>query len=433
MNFANRSPFPALAYTMIDVAEQEHHVVVLRQTFDLVRATARCTPHEDVFEAVAIVKDAPPLVMEDRYAGETGESSVLEESDLAPFKPRCDVIVNANAHAPGGIASRRWDVRVRASSQMLEDYRARKSGHAPGKPAQLLDKSLEVCGPRRIRPGLLGWSLEEPQPTLEVPIDYEHAFGGTSRVAHPEHAENPSAPEFLLNEACYANPIGCGWIDERLPSALRNARQAAIDSLPGPQIEYADARLKSPAVLKQPDAPHSTEQMARLVQRYPGKVAGLGCVGRAWTPRIQHAGSYDAKWLQEHWPQLPKDFKFDYWNAAPADQQIDFPPPDLSIELTHLVSPTLAPSGVARFTLPGHRVFAMFKPPKALALPLPFRIDTVIVDARAMKVSVVWRFSVPKSQPIVSLEARFEADPKAPLPFPRRPMASKPDAAARIV
>jgi len=431
MNFSNRSPFPALAYTMIDVAEQEHHVVVLRQTFDLVRSSEGCTPQLDVFEAVAILKDPPPLVMEDRYSGETGESSVLEESDLAPFKPRCDVIVNANAYAPGGRPSRRWPVRVRASSQMLEDYRARKAGRSPGKPAELLDKSLEVCGPRRIRPGLLGWSLEEPQPAIEVPVDYEHAFGGTSRVPNPEHARDPGKPEFLLNEACYANPIGSGWIDERLPSALRGAKQS-LESLPGPQVEYADARLKSPAVLRQPDAPHSPEQMARLVRGYPGKVAGLGCVGRAWTPRIQHAGSYDATWLDERWPHLPKDFEFDYWNAAPKDQQIEFPPPDLNLELTNLVSPALAPSGVARIALPGHRVFVMFKPPKGLALPLPFRIDTVIVDARAMRVSVVWRFSAPKSQPIVSLEVRFEADPNAPLPFPQRPMTPQPDAVEKI-
>lgn len=415
MNFRNRSPFPALAYTMIDVAEQEHHVVVLRQTFDLVRSNERCTAQMDVFGAVAILKDPPPLVMEDRYAAKIGESSVLEESDLAPFKPRCDLIVNANAHAPGGKPSRRWPVRVRASSQMLEDYRARKAGRSPGKPAQLLDKSLEVCGPRRIRPGLLGWSLEEPQAAVEVPIDYEHAFGGTSRVANLEHASDPSKLEYLLNEACYANPIGCGWIDERLPSALRDARHS-LESLPGPQVEYPNARLRSPAVVKQAGSPHTPEQMARLVERLPGRVAGLGCVGRAWTPRIQHAGSYDAKWLEERWPQLPKDFEFDYWNAAPADQQIDFPPQDLSIELTHLVSPSLAPSGVACMTLPGHRVFAMFKPPKALALPVPFRIDTVIVDARAMTLAVVWRFSVPAELPIESLQVQYEPDPSKALP-----------------
>lgn len=134
------------------------------------------------------------------------------------------------------------------------------------------------------------------------------------------------------------------------------------------------------------------------------------------TPRIQHAGSYDARWLEERWPQLPKDFEFDYWNAAPADQQIEFPPPDLGIELTHLVSSSLAPSGVARVTLPGHRVFAMFKPPKALALPLPFRIDTVIVDARAMTVAVVWRFSVPAEFPIESIEVQYEPDPTKALP-----------------
>lgn len=426
MKFRNRTPFPALAYTMVDVARNEHHVVVLRQTFELVRQPANSTRLIDVFEARAITKDAPPLVMEDRYAGELGESSVLEESDLAPLKPRCDVIVNADAHAPGGLASRRWSVRVRAWSAMLEAYRARKAGRRPDQPALMLDKQLEVCGPRRVRDGLLGWTLQEPQPTLRVPIDYEHAFGGTSRVPNPRYAPDaPEQPEFLLNEACYSNPIGCGWLDQRLPAALRRAGLDAIDSLPGPQVEYPSHRLKLPAVLKQPDAPHSPAEMARLVEHYPGRTAGLGLIGRAWTPRIQLAGSYDKAWAESRWPYLPEDFDFGYWNGAPKDQQIDHPPPDLSIELTQLLSPEQAPSGLARFSLPGHRVFALLRPPKARPLPLPFRIDTVIVDARALRVSVVWRFSVPKSPPIASLSVAYEPDPTAALPIPQPPDAKR--------
>jgi hypothetical protein len=424
MKFRNRSPFPALAYSMVDVADDEHHVVVMRITYRLQRSASESTRSTDVFVAEAVTSEPPPLMMEDIYSGETGLSSVLQESDLAPFKPRCDVIVNANAHAPGAVASRRWTIRIQLHSRMLADYQQKRLGRPANGPAELLDKTLNVCGPRSIRHGLLGWSLDEPRLATEVAVAYEHAFGGTCRVDNPRHADDSDAPETLLNEACYSNPIGCGWIDERYIGALRRARHPVPSTMPGPQIEYPDLPIRTPALLRQPTGPHTSEQMAKLAAAYPERTAGLGCVGRAWTPRIQHAGSYNATWLAERWPHLPKDFQFDYWNGAPADQQIAFPPPDTAFVLQHLCSPEHAPTGQIRFALPGHRVYAMVRPARARALPLPFRIDTLIVDARAMTLSVLWRFSLPKAMRVAAIDACFEADPTAPLPIPPSPAAA---------
>ncbi len=79
--------------------------------------------------------------------------------------------------------------------------------------------------------------------------------------------------------------------------------------------------------------------MAVIAQGYGQRPAGFGILGRAWPPRLQKAGTYDQRWLDQRWPLLPKDFGFAYWNGAPEDQQID------------------SPHGFVRAPLPGHRAF----------------------------------------------------------------------------
>ncbi|WP_137474119.1 DUF2169 domain-containing protein, partial [Escherichia coli] len=45
-----------------------------------------------------------PLSWEGTLSGEMNRSPVLSESDLAPLKPACDIIINGTAYTPGGIA-----------------------------------------------------------------------------------------------------------------------------------------------------------------------------------------------------------------------------------------------------------------------------------------------------------------------------------------
>jgi hypothetical protein len=64
----------------------------------------------------------------------------MAESDLCPFKPCCDVILNATAHAPAGHPMRTFPVRLYL--QVL--------GAAPSTPA-LVDKTLHITGASHIR------------------------------------------------------------------------------------------------------------------------------------------------------------------------------------------------------------------------------------------------------------------------------------------
>lgn len=391
MEFHNLTPFEALAYSAVNVHDEEHHVVALKVAYRLVPGgegtTHRC-------EAVLDDEALRALAFEDAYDGEANASSVRSESDIAPFKPRCDVLVRATAWAPRGVAAARWSVRLRVT--------------APH--GVLVDKALDVCGPRRFERDLAGaWRLTDPTPAVSVPLRWERAFGGRSVV---DDRDTPG--EKILNEVCFSNPVGAGWVEARHFEAHARATGASLEVLPAPQVERADARVTGLVVAQHP--PHAVEApaMAALAAEYGQRPEGLGCVGRAWTPRLQRAGTYDEAWVRDRHPFLPDDFSFAYWNAAPDDQQIAYPPMGLRVELTNLAAPDVARDGVVSFALPPHRAFAMAWL-GGLPVPMPAVIDTLTVDAEAMTVTCVWRVLIARALGVGRLEARFEVDPAAPL------------------
>ena len=402
MEFHNLTPFESLAYGALDTHDEEHHVVVTRVVYRLVSdggsATHRCVAVTD--------EDVCALVTEDVFEGEVNASSVVAESDIAPFKPRCDVVVHATAHAPNDVASTRWSVRMRVTAP--DPPHASSERDAPR--GVLIDKTLSVCGPRRFERSLDGaWTLTEPIAVKTVPMRWERAFGGRSVVPDREHADR-----MLLNEVCFTNPLGAGWVERRHFEAHEKAAGEALSSLPAPQIEHPDHGVTSLVVAEHP--PHAVEApaMAELAASYGATPAGLGFVGRAWTPRLQRAGTYDDAWVRARHPFLPDDFKFAYWNGAPDDQQIAHPGLGLSIELWNLAAPTHSRDGCVRFTLPPHRAFVMAWM-RGLPVPVPAVIDTVRVDAEAMTVTCLWRVLIARSLGVERLDARFETDPEAHL------------------
>ncbi|MBK9258908.1 MAG: DUF2169 domain-containing protein [Polyangiaceae bacterium] len=146
MILRNYTPFPPLLFDGRDVQGRDFAVLVLRGTFDIIPgAPLRPNPTQQ------------PIVESDVWHGEPNYSSVYMESDLAPFKPRTDILVNAIAHAPGGRPLPDWQVGIEVGP---------------------IKKRLRVTGPRAwVREGG-EWKLEDPAPVTEVPLRYEYAFGG---------------------------------------------------------------------------------------------------------------------------------------------------------------------------------------------------------------------------------------------------------------
>ena len=76
----------------IEPSAREHLVVAIKGTFAF--------PARDG-EPCVLAEEQAPLVMADEFFGAPGYSSPRYEVDFALTKPRCDVLLNATAHAPG--------------------------------------------------------------------------------------------------------------------------------------------------------------------------------------------------------------------------------------------------------------------------------------------------------------------------------------------
>lgn len=410
MEFRNLTPFDALAYTGYDTQDREYHVVAMAVGYRLERAHPQAAA-DDTKHAIysAIVQDQDParLCLADEHWADPVTSSLRRESDLVPYKPHCDVTVVGKAYST--VPSREWDIN-------LSVRQGRK---------KLIDKTLHVTGPRRFERSnaLLAWvqrnlsatsvySVTAPEPATEVPLRYEHAYGGSSQVAHRRQGE-PGKPEHLVNEVCYRNPVGAGWMVKGYLDALAKSEEGLPRTLPAPQISAG--RPISALTQTQQRGAKTAAQMAGV--RYPEKTVGYGPLCKAWAPRLQRAGTYDETWLKERHPYLPKDFDFGYWNGAPQDQQVAFP--DLMQDLDITTRGLMPGGGAMALRLPRHRAMVLMRLANGLVLPNPMHIDLIELDnsdeTAGLMVRLVFRAAVLKSADVRVLEARFEVDPTAPL------------------
>jgi uncharacterized protein YjbI with pentapeptide repeats len=198
-------------------------------------------------------------------------------------------------------------------------------------------KSLEVTGARR-RSGFLfvRWA-SRPEPFTELPLAYAHSLGG---------------PKWAWN------PVGCG----------RQGRDL-------PRIRVAGGN----------------EPERRRPREAANEPAGFAPVSRMWKSRTEKTGTYKGDWLEKRWPWYPADFDWGYFNAAPADQQIEG---CLSGD-EELVAENLRPDhAVFRARLPGWRVRAFLEEQEdgaARFREVPMKLDTAHLDMDQLVLTLLWR------------------------------------------
>jgi uncharacterized protein YjbI with pentapeptide repeats len=215
--------------------------------------------------------------------------------------------------------------------------------HARGGPAEVavvrlrfgdpraggFERRIAVVGERRFE-SVMGAAFGpgKPAPWTRVPLVYERAFGG------------PDSPD---------NPVGIG----------RDGKAA-------PQLEDPDQLVKDARDMIAP--------------------ACFGPISPRWPVRAGKLGSFDARWLAEHWPSMPADFDWAYWQAAPVAQRIATARGDEAFALVG-VHPELA---LVEGRLPGVRP-RCFADRDGSLVEVEVRLDTVAFDADAMKVDLVFR------------------------------------------
>lgn len=417
MEFQNLTWFPAMTFQGVTQKGTLFHVLVLRQTYSFGKGT------------LVFAEQQSPFCEEDAFFGASGESSPQAESDLCPWKPRCDLVVDAIAHVPDGAPARTFPVRFRV--------------WRPGAEACLVDKHLVVSGPseiRRLRAPLrasaallrwatLGlfeastWRRTRPEPITSLPIRYEHAYGGHAKlmVSDPASARIPprhclpgidprqlrevfevtGADAPLAWEINSANPVGKGWTRPWFLQA------AGCDRIPAPQIEAPGAQLTG-ALFQE------ALQDGEAFRTHPAfRPQGLGLLGKSWMPRRTLVGTVDDAWAENDAP-LPEDFDFAIFNGAPPDQCLPYLAGDEILELTNLCAPGSPGAGLdahgnvlLRLELPGHLPLLLVRTLKGRLDPVPLDLDTVRLEPEATRLVLVWRAIIPVHFPIRSVHARI--------------------------
>lgn len=334
MEFRNYTPFAPLTFEHLDVEDNSFQAVILRGTFNLI-------PDAPLQPA----RDQEPLMTSDEFYDHPDTSSVRFESDLVPYKPCSDIVINATAYAPGGRALPSWIAGIQIGRKQ---------------------KNLLVTGPRYWKHYLVsGWQVCAPEPCTEVPIRYELAFGGQWR--HGDEAG-----------VCEENPVGIGYVNKK---CLDKGRL-----LPAPRIMSPD------------------DLILELGKQH--KPQGFAAIAKSWLPRRQYGGTYDEHWLQQRRPKLPKDFDYAYYNCAHPDLIYDgYLRGDEAVVLKHL-HPQYQ---ILKFSLPAYRVGAVITDRDEYRYGALGNLDTAYIDIEKMRVCLTWRITLPLYQDgIKLLETKME-------------------------
>lgn len=395
MEYLDLTPLETVTFDTLDKEEKEYHVVVMRGTFDI-----------GTDNVLTLSEEQGSLIATDEYYGKTNQSSVRQESDFAPYKPRTDILLDATAYAPGGRPIPSFTVSVKVTgpsapgtppprpyglnptleptaddlAKWEKDLEAFKKD--PMQPGPVIcEKKLVITAPRYFVPALLGgWTLGKPELMTRLPIRYEQAFGGMITIYDQETERDLT----VYNEQ---NPIGIGYWPEWTHKEARRRKRVPV-----------------PRVLGSSDAPKFGRDLVPQ---------GYGPICRTWQPRLALAGTYDDKWQAGRWPNLPDDFDFGYWNCAHPDLQVPFLNGDEEIHLRHLT-----PDGFLKIKLPGHIPFVLVRHKNGEIIEAKSNLDTVFIEPDKRRVSLVWRTWVLSVPEVRAMEARMflpgETEPLMP-------------------
>jgi hypothetical protein len=320
MKLLNATRMQANYVMGMDSSGREYIVTAIKGTFNLPTAG----------KEVSLASEQVPLVNADVFTGEPGFSAPLYECDYALVKPRCDVLLNGSAYAPGGRPARRVTVSLRLGT---------------------LAKSFDVVGNRSWVSTGLGVVVGSPEPFVSMPISYDRAFGGVD-AAHPDPARHHYYER---------NHAGVGF--------HRQTEREFIDETPLPNTEESGHPIFSPGGSYAPMA--------------------FGSIARAWQPRVKLAGTYDQNWLDNIFPFLPPDFDSRYYQAAPPDQQIEHAAGGEEVILENLT-----PTGYLSFDLPRINMPVVYYRRDADDHEAQAVIDTIMIEPDLGRLTMTWRSSL---------------------------------------
>lgn len=265
LQIINGTPYRVAFMVWEDLEGKPKLTVIVKATFSI--------------KSDGTVADAPeplPVFTQDQHFRDDPNATVRFESDLVPFKPRADVVLVGQAHAPHGELATQVDVSLRVGR---------------------LKKTIRVFGDRKwqfaSRVSLVP-HVTPPEPFETMDLVYERAFGGI----------DPAAARY-----CPENLAGT--------SLVGAVTWASVQDRQLPNLEDPDDLIRTPTSRPRP--------------------VGWGFYGRGWMPRLGYAGTYDDRYRAERAPALPADFSYAVYNGAHPDLQVEgYLRGDEAVELENL-------------------------------------------------------------------------------------------------
>ncbi len=327
----NNTPFASKLFIYRDRQGIEMMCVAVKATYDI-KADIR------------IANEQRPIIIEDVFWGEPGESSLKYPAEVTPEKPGTDVVLIGEACAP-------------IQGEVTEMF--------VGFSVAGRKRILKVSGDRYWKKGLLSIKPSEPEPFERMPIVYERAYGGM-------HIMDVTKGKIL---SVPINPIGKGFRGKRGDS------EQELGEIGVPNIEDPDCLLKSPSNKAKP--------------------VGYGAIAPKWQPRAAYFGSYDGEWRDKRLPFLPDDFDSRFYQAA--HPELIFPNRLRGGE--PFIINGMSPSGKKVFNLPADEpqiemnIEGRFLPEKSW-------ISTVLLEPTDERISIVRLAAAGYGRNIKSAQAR---------------------------
>lgn len=208
-----------------------------------------------------------------------------------------------------------------------------------------LSAPLRVHGERLFYRSITGVKIGPAAPFERKAIVYEKAYGGASS--------------------------DWGVVEERNPAGVGvAARTSDLVDRPAPQIEH-------------PLRPH----LSASDQHAP---AGYGAILPHWSPRKEHAGTFDKAWKETRMPMMPLDFDVRYHNFAHPSLQI----PEHLVAGDKVAILGMRLEGLFQFDLPrlGVVVHGLFDEGKVTVRP---PVDTLLIEPSRSRFEIVVRAAFP--------------------------------------
>ena len=297
------------------------------------------------------------LISGDIHYDDPMNSSVQFESDFIPWKLATDIVFNATAYAPRGVATQQF-----IASLMVGEVR----------------KDLLITGKREVYFQKKSTPLfSDPESILKLPLRYEHAYGGVDVYS-----------DIDIPCAYARNPLGKGFV-------IANTKQS-IEKLPLPLIERPNDILTPERLLTKHFMHWERQPIPEGISWFP----------KTWQPRANYAGIMPAdreteqKLRTAYAKAIPKeqqklyqqtglpDMDFRFFNGASTDLALPYLRGNETIKMRHLT-----PDGKLFFKLPNDKpqinidIGQGFEKPDSILQTVMIRMDVAEID-------LVWRAAI---------------------------------------